>query len=74
MSPGLAGVGGFVDSVADRKIGAMQAFAAGDINDVGIGRSDGDGANRLRGLVVEDGRPGAAVVVRLPYAAVDLAM
>ena len=51
----------------------MQAFAAGDINDVGIRRCYGDGANRLRRFVIEDGRPGAAVVIRLPYAAVDLA-
>ena len=31
-----------------------------------------DGADRLRRLVVEDRIPGAAVVVRLPDAAVDL--
>ena len=51
----------------------MQAFTAGDINNVGIRRRYGDGADRLRGLVVEDRSPGAAVVVRLPYSAVDLA-
>ena len=73
MSPGFSGVSRFVDSVADREIGAMQAFAAGDINNVGIRRRYCDGADRLRGLVVEDGCPGAAVVVRLPNSAVDLA-
>ena len=73
MRPGLAGVGGFVDAVADRKIGPMQSLAAADINDVGIGRSNCDGADGLRGLVIEDGIPGAAVVVRLPDAAVHLA-
>ena len=73
MRPGLARVGGFVNAVANGEIGAMQAFAAADIDDIGIGRSDGDGANGLRGLIVEDRIPGAAVVVGLPHAAVDLA-
>ena len=73
MSPGFSGVRRFVDSVADREIGAMQAFAAGYINDIGIRGSYCDGANRLRRFVVEDRRPGAAIVVRLPDSAVDLA-
>src|SRR5258706_1225738 len=73
MSPGFTGGRRFVDSVAHRKIGAMEAFAAGDINDIGIRGSDGDGADRLGGFVVEDRVPGAAVIVRLPHAAVDLA-
>ena len=63
VSPGLAGVSGFVDAVADGEVGAVQALAAGHVDDVGIGGSDGDGADRLRGLVIEDGVPGAAVVV-----------
>ena len=37
MRPGLAGVGGFVDAVADGEVGALQAFAAADVDDVGIG-------------------------------------
>ena len=37
----------------------------------GIGRRDGDRADRAGRLVVEDRRPGAAVVGRLPDAAVD---
>ena len=72
MRPGLAGVGRFVDAVAHRQVGTMQALAAGYVDDVGIGGSDGDGSNRLRGFTIEDGIPGAAVVVRLPDAAVDL--
>src|ERR1700730_9312990 len=73
MGPGFSGVSRFVDSIANREVGAMQAFTAGDINDVGIRRSNGDGSDRLGGFVVEDRAPGAAVVVRLPHAAVDLA-
>ena len=36
VGPGLAGVGGLVDAVAHGEVGAMQALAAADINDVGI--------------------------------------
>ena len=72
MRPGLARVGRFVDAVAHRQVGTMQALAAGYINDVGIGGSDSDGTNRLRGFMIEDGIPGAAVVVRLPDASIDL--
>ena len=55
VGPGFSGVGGFVNSVANGEIGTMQAFAAAHINDVGIRGSYGDGTDRLRGLVVEDG-------------------
>ena len=41
-----------------------------DINDVRIGRRDGDRADRSRRLVVEDRHPRAAAVGRLPHAAV----
>ena len=34
MRPGFAGIGRFVNAVADRKIRAMQTFAAADIDDV----------------------------------------
>src|SRR6266576_6644373 len=72
MRPGLARVGRFVDAVAHRQVGTMQALAAGYVDDVGIGGSDGDGSNRLRGFMIEDGIPGAAVVIRLPDASIDL--
>src|SRR5580704_15281674 len=51
----------------------MQPFTARDVNNVVIRRSDGDGADRLTGLLVEDRRPGAAIVVRLPHAAIHRA-
>jgi len=73
MSPSLAGIGRLVDSIANGKIGAMQAFPAGDVNDVGIGGSNRDGADRLRRFVVKDGCPGTSIVVRLPHSSVDLA-
>ena len=61
-----------IDSIADRKIGAVQAFAAAHINDVVVGRCDCDSADGLRVFTIEDGEPGAAVVGRLPDPAVDL--
>ena len=70
VGPGLAGVGGFVDAVADGEIGTLESFAAADVDDVGIGGSDGESADGAGGLVVEDGVPGAAVVGGLPDAAV----
>ena len=36
VSPRLAGIEGFVNAVADGKVGTGKAFAAGDINDVRI--------------------------------------
>src|SRR6185503_9660377 len=51
---------------AGGEVGPLQPFAAADVEDVGIRGSDGDGPDGAGGLVVEDRRPGAAVVVRLP--------
>src|SRR5580692_3841918 len=51
----------------------MQAFAASHINNVGIRRRYCDGADGLRRLMVEDGCPGATVIVRFPNSSVDLA-
>src|SRR6202035_261596 len=73
MRPGFPCIGGFVDTVAYGKIGASEACAACNINDVRVRRSDGDGANRLRRLRIENGRPGAAVVIGFPDATVDSA-
>ena len=70
MRPRLSGVGGFVDAVARREIGTLQPFAAAHVDDVRIGRRDGNRADRAGRLVVEDRRPDAAVVGRLPHAAV----
>src|SRR5205823_4836878 len=70
MLPGLAGVGGFVDAVAGGEVGAAQSFAAAHVNNFGIGGRDGQRADGLRGLIVENGRPGLAGVGGLPDAAV----
>jgi hypothetical protein len=36
VRPCLAGVGGFVNAVAHREVGAVQSLAAADINNVGV--------------------------------------
>jgi hypothetical protein len=48
----------------------LDAFAAGYVDDVGIGRRYGYIADGAGGLVVKDRRPGAAEVGGLPYAPV----
>jgi hypothetical protein len=70
VGPGEAGVGRLVEAVADGKVGPLQALTRGDIDDAGVRRRDRDGADRAGRLVVEDGPPGPAVIVRLPDAAV----
>ena len=70
VRPRLAGVGRFVDAVAHRQIRPRQPLAAADVDDVRVGRRDGDRANRAGRLIVEDRRPRAAEVVGLPDAAV----
>jgi hypothetical protein len=56
VSPGEAGVAGAIDAVADGEVGALEAFTAGGVDGVGVGWSDGDGADGLGGLRIEDGR------------------
>src|SRR5271157_610248 len=70
VAPGLAGVGGLVHAIAHRKVGSLQAFAATHIDDVGVGRRYGYGADGAGGLVVEDRLPGETVIVALPHPAV----
>ena len=73
VRPGGAGVGGLVDSVADRQIGTMQSFATADVDDVRIRGRDRDRADRAGRLLIEDRLPGAAVVVGLPHSAIHRA-
>ena len=72
MRPGFARVGRFVDAVADREIGAMQSFAAPDVNDVRIRNRNRQRADRAGRLIIENRLPGAPVIGRLENAAIDL--
>src|SRR5437588_12385082 len=70
VTPGRSAIGRFVDPVADREVGTLQAFPASDIDRARIrwgDRNRPDGAGRL---IVEDRRPGAPVVPAPPHAAV----
>src|SRR5207249_7649056 len=71
MRPGLSPVGGFVNAIAGRQIGALQSFAAAHINNVRVGRCNGQRADGARGLVVENRIPGVAEVSGFPDAAID---
>ena len=73
VGPGLAGVSGLVDAVAGGEVRALQAFAAGDVDGVGIGVGNSDRADGAGGLVVPEADPGLAGVGGLPDAAVDRA-
>src|SRR5260370_24402671 len=70
MTPGDARVNRLVDPIADRKIRPLEAFTTPGVNNVGIGRSDGERADGAGGLIVKKRTPGAAVVVRFPNATV----
>ncbi len=66
---GLAGVGGLVDPGAERRALAVVGLPGADIQDVGIRLRQGEGADRRHRLLVEERRPGRAVVDGLPQAA-----
>ena len=68
--PGPSPIGGAVDPVAGGEVGPLETFAAPDVDDVGVGRRHGDGADRSGRLIVEDRVPGPAVVGGLEDAAV----
>src|SRR4051812_9272939 len=70
MGPGLAGVGGLVDTVANREVRPVKSLAASDVNDVRIRLRNCDSADRPCRLIVEDRHPRAAGIVRFPYTAV----
>src|ERR1700733_2092773 len=72
MCPGLAGVRGFVDSIAYRQVRACQTFSARHINDVWSRRGYSDGPDRLRVLGIKDRIPRATKVIGLPNPAIHL--
>src|SRR5205807_1251799 len=69
VGPGFAAVGRFVDTVADRDGIARPALAGADPDGPRIRRIDGDRADRLNGLLVEDRLEARAAVGALPHAA-----
>src|SRR4029079_18836983 len=70
VRPGLSGVRGLVDAVANREVRPDDAGAGPDVYDVRIGWRDGDRPDRTGWLAVEERNPGRPVVCRAPDAAV----
>src|SRR6266550_1353101 len=70
MRPGVTAVVRSVHAVAAREIGADNAGAGTDVDDVGRRGRDGDCADRAGRFVVEERLPVVAVVARAPQAAV----
>jgi hypothetical protein len=68
MLPRAPGVGGLVHPVADGEIGPDDARSRPHVDDVGVRRRDGDGADRTGRLVVEQRDPVGAVVGGSPDA------
>ena len=69
VRPGLAAVEALVDAVAEADVTAADVLARPDPDRFRIGRIDGDAADGIRPLAIEDRRPGRAGVLGLPYAA-----
>ena len=65
--PALASVHRLVDPVAVGDATLAVVLATADPDDVGIGRIDGETADGIAALVVEDRLPGCAGVVRFPH-------
>ena len=66
VRPRLPRVGALVDAVAPGRALPIRALARADPEDVGIGLEDRDRADRVRRFVLENRRPGRAVVLRTP--------
>ena len=69
VGPGLSGVGGFVDAIAEGDVAADAGFAGAGVNHVGIRVGNGDGADGGDALLVEEWIPGDAAVGCFPDAA-----
>jgi len=67
--PGFAGVAGFVDAVADFDVAANVGLAGTGVDDIRIGRRDGQRTERRSRLIVGNRLPVNAAVGRFPYSA-----
>ncbi len=69
--PGFAGIDRFVDAVALGEIATDAGFAGANVDGVGIGGGDGEGADGRRFFVIEEGLPGESAIGGFPDAATD---
>src|SRR5580658_1828154 len=70
MFPALSTVCRSVHTVAGGKVWALNAFTAPNVDGFGVRRRDCDCSDGSGRLVVENGDPGAAEVIRFPDAAI----
>jgi hypothetical protein len=70
VTPGLPGIGRFVDPVTAREVRSLHSFAAPDVNHIWIGWRNDNVTDRARSLRVEDWRPHASGVGCLPHPAI----
>ena len=71
--PGAAAVAGPEHALALGNVAAHVGLASADVDDTRIGRRQGEGADGLHRLGVEQRLPGAAGIARLPHSAIDAA-
>src|SRR5262249_10316731 len=73
IAPGLSGICGLVDAVAEADLGSDICLSCAHVQDVRGGRCGRDRADGGDGLLVEDRGPDGACVRGLPDAAADCA-
>ncbi len=66
VGPRIPGIVRPVDSVAGGNVVARSDLSGSDVDDVGIGRGDGQGAHGRRGLMLHQPLPGASGIGGLP--------
>src|ERR1700687_561497 len=71
MCPGSSFVEGFINASAAGKVRALQSFTASNVNDAGVGGSNGQRSDRAGGLIVEYGIPSVAEVSGFPDATIN---
>ena len=72
MCPRFAGIGRFINAVTVRDVWTVQTLAAAYIDDIRIRRGNRERPDGTRRLVIEDRKPNAPSVRRLPNTAVVL--
>ena len=66
MLPGGAGIDGFIDPVTVRIIAPRLGVAGGDVNNVRVGRRNGNVTDSAHRLAVKNRKPGDAAIGRFP--------
>src|SRR5271156_1952882 len=73
MDPCSAAINRFIYTIAGGEVGTNVGLAGSGINGFGVGRRNGERANRGDGLAIKNGRPNHTGIGRLPDAAANRA-